>query len=100
MDGKGRDLDNISIEPFWRFLKYECVYLDAWETGSQVMSDIGHGSNPTTTDALTPPMAVNRPLWSTLTASKPLSRCRQKLKSPGNLYNDRRLSQFFRIVIS
>lgn len=27
MDGKGRALDNIFIERFWRSLKYECVYL-------------------------------------------------------------------------
>lgn len=32
MDGKGRFLDNIFIERLWRTLKYECVYLHAWET--------------------------------------------------------------------
>lgn len=31
MDGKGRFLDNIFIERLWRTLKYECVYLHAWE---------------------------------------------------------------------
>ncbi|SDX64494.1 Integrase core domain-containing protein [Roseicitreum antarcticum] len=35
MDGKGRYLDNIFIERLWRTLKYECVYLHTWETGSQ-----------------------------------------------------------------
>jgi len=35
MDGKGRFLDNIFIERLWRTLKYECVYLHAWETGSE-----------------------------------------------------------------
>ena len=35
MDGKGRYLDNIFIERLWRTLKYECVYLHAWETGSE-----------------------------------------------------------------
>ena len=25
----------------WRSLKYECVYLRAWETGSQAMAGIG-----------------------------------------------------------
>jgi transposase InsO family protein len=34
MDGKGRFLDNIFAEWLWRSLKYECVYLHAWETGS------------------------------------------------------------------
>lgn len=35
MDGKGRCLDNVFVERLWRSLKYECVYLHAWETGSQ-----------------------------------------------------------------
>lgn len=41
MDGKGRCLDNIFIERLWRSLKYECVYLHAWETGSQARAGIG-----------------------------------------------------------
>jgi putative transposase len=41
MDGKGRCLDNIFIERLWRSLKYECVYLHAWETGSQAKAGIG-----------------------------------------------------------
>ncbi|MBL3705995.1 transposase [Sulfitobacter sp. BDSS02] len=41
MDGKGRCLDNIFIERLWRSLKYECVYLHAWETGSQAKDGIG-----------------------------------------------------------
>lgn len=40
MDGKGRCLDNIFIERLWRSLKYECVYLHAWETGSQARAGI------------------------------------------------------------
>lgn len=32
MDGKGRCLDNIPIERFWRTLKYEDVYLRTYET--------------------------------------------------------------------
>ncbi|PHS19359.1 MAG: hypothetical protein COA78_00505 [Blastopirellula sp.] len=35
IDGKGRFLDNIFVERLWRSLKYECVYLHAWETGSE-----------------------------------------------------------------
>ena len=34
MDGKGRALDNILIERFWRTLKYEDVYLKRYESGS------------------------------------------------------------------
>jgi putative transposase len=41
MDGKGRCIDNIFIERLWRSLKYECVYLHAWETGSQAKAEIG-----------------------------------------------------------
>jgi putative transposase len=33
MDGRGRCLDNVFIERLWRSLKYECVYLNAFETG-------------------------------------------------------------------
>lgn len=40
MDGKGRYLDNIFIERLWRTLKYECVYLHAWETGSQARGGV------------------------------------------------------------
>lgn len=40
MDGKGRGLDNVFVERFWRSLKYECVYLHAWETGSQAKAGI------------------------------------------------------------
>ncbi len=40
MDGKGRFLDNIFVERLWRTLKYECVYLHAWETGSQARAGI------------------------------------------------------------
>lgn len=40
MDGKGRFLDNIFVERLWRSLKYECVYLHAWETGSQAKAGV------------------------------------------------------------
>jgi putative transposase len=41
MDGRGRWRDNIFIERFWRSLKYECVYLHAFETGSRARHEIG-----------------------------------------------------------
>ena len=41
MDGKGRWMDNIMIERLWRTLKYECVYLNAFETGSEARDGIG-----------------------------------------------------------
>ena len=33
MDGRGRWMDNVFIERLWRSMKYECVYLHAFETG-------------------------------------------------------------------
>jgi putative transposase len=41
MDGKGRWTDNIFIERLWRSLKYECIYLHAFETGSEARRGIG-----------------------------------------------------------
>ena len=40
MDGKGRFLDNICIERLWRSLKYECVCLHAWDTGSEAKDGV------------------------------------------------------------
>ena len=40
MDGKGAWRDNRMIERLWRSLKYECVYLHAFETGSQARAEI------------------------------------------------------------
>ena len=39
-DGKGRFLDNIFIEGMWRTLKYECICLHAWETGSEARAGV------------------------------------------------------------
>jgi len=41
MDGKGRWMDNVFIERLWRSLKYECVYLNAFENGQQARHNIG-----------------------------------------------------------
>ena len=41
MDGRGRWMDNVFIERLWRSLKYECVYLNAFETGSEARVGIG-----------------------------------------------------------
>jgi len=41
MDGRGRWMDNVFIERLWRSLKYECVYLHAFETGSEARAGIG-----------------------------------------------------------
>ena len=41
MDARGRLIDNRMIERLWRSLKYECVYLNAFETGSEARDGIG-----------------------------------------------------------
>lgn len=41
MDGKGRWADNLMIERLWRSLKYECIYMNAFETGSLACTGIG-----------------------------------------------------------
>lgn len=41
MDGKGRALDNVAIERFWRTLKYEEVYLKDYMSMSEAKENIG-----------------------------------------------------------
>jgi putative transposase len=40
MDGKGRALDNVYIERFWRSLKYECVFLHRHNNMSELRESI------------------------------------------------------------
>lgn len=42
MDGKGRWMDNVFIERLWRSLKYECVYLNAFDNGNQAKRHINN----------------------------------------------------------
>ena len=42
MDGKGRALDNVVIERFWRSLKYEEVYLKEYENMAECREGIDH----------------------------------------------------------
>jgi putative transposase len=41
MDGKGRAIDNVFIERFWKSLKYEEVYLKAYESVKNAVLSIG-----------------------------------------------------------
>jgi putative transposase len=41
MDGRGRWLDNVFIERLWRSLKYECVYLHAFDSPREAKDRIG-----------------------------------------------------------
>jgi putative transposase len=40
MDGRGRWMDNVFIERLWRSLKYECIYLNDFATGSEVRAGL------------------------------------------------------------
>jgi putative transposase len=40
MDGKGRALDNIFIERFWKSVKYENVYLYVYENGTDLYNGL------------------------------------------------------------
>ena len=42
MDGKGRAIDNVFTERFWRSLKYEEVYLKSYLSGKEAYQAIGH----------------------------------------------------------
>lgn len=42
MDGKGRWMDNVFVERLWRSLKYEEVYLKAYDTVAQAEQSIGN----------------------------------------------------------
>jgi len=33
-------MDNVFIERLWRSLKYECVYMNAFETGSETQAGL------------------------------------------------------------
>ena len=41
MDGKGRWMDNVFVERLWRSVKYEEVYLKAYETVAEARQGIG-----------------------------------------------------------
>jgi len=45
MDGKGCWRDNVFVERLWRTIKYEEVYLKAYESVSQARASIGHYLN-------------------------------------------------------
>ena len=40
MDGKGRATDNVYIERFWRDIKYNCIYLHAFQTPATLYKGI------------------------------------------------------------
>ena len=45
MDGKGRWMDNVFVERLWRSVKYEDVYLRAYETPTELRAGLGRYFN-------------------------------------------------------
>jgi putative transposase len=45
MDGKGCWVDNVFLKRLWRSLKYECVHLNAFETGLALRAGLGQWIN-------------------------------------------------------
>lgn len=45
MDGRGRWLDNVFVERLWRSLKYEEIYLHAYESAQEARTSIGKWFN-------------------------------------------------------
>ncbi len=45
MDGKGCWMDNVFIERLWRSLKYECIYLNAFDTIREASDGIDYWMN-------------------------------------------------------
>lgn len=62
MDGKGRALDNIPIERFWRTIKYEEVYLKTYETVAEAKIELTkyiHWYNNHRRHSIVPPKEKN-----------------------------------------
>ncbi|MBW4047886.1 MAG: DDE-type integrase/transposase/recombinase [Proteobacteria bacterium] len=83
MDGRGGWRHNVFVERLWRSIKYEEVYLKAYETVSAARTGIGQYLRPSTTRAgRTRPTPGARPMWLTST------RCRTRRSPP-----DRRVAR-------
>ena len=61
MDGKGRWMDNVFIERLWRSMKYECVYLHAFETRSELRAGLTKRISPYNARRPHPALAGRRP---------------------------------------
>jgi putative transposase len=73
MDGKGRWIDNVFIERFWRSLKYEEVYLHGYDDLRQARSGIerylryyNHGRSHQSLNGSTPEQVYHHPTADTL----------------------------------
>ncbi|NOW49073.1 transposase InsO family protein, partial [Novosphingobium sp. SG751A] len=60
-------MNNVFIERLWRSVKYECVYLHAFETGSELRAGLARWFTYYNPASLHPPVYVaegNRLCWS------------------------------------
>ena len=94
MDSKGRWMDNVFIERLWRSLKYECVYLHAFETSSEARSGIGHWINFYNTQR-PHSMDGHRAKHTMACPCRPRTRLRRKLELRFHLRQPDRLSKIW-----
>jgi putative transposase len=62
MDGRGRWIDNVLIERLWRSLRYERVYLNAFEIGSKLRAGLGRWITYYNTECPHSGLAVRTPV--------------------------------------
>lgn len=61
MDGRGRWMDSVFIERLWRSMKYACVCLHAFETGSEARAGLGRWSASCNADRPHPALGGRTP---------------------------------------
>lgn len=72
MDGRGRALDNIFVERFWRSLKYENIYPNSYETISDAKTGIAEYFRFYNNERLHQSLDYNTPMsvhWNQITTS-------------------------------
>jgi len=72
MDGKGRCIDNVFVERVWRSLKYEEVFLHAYEDLDEARAALAGTSNSTTSFGRTRLSATRRQMPSTVASRSAL----------------------------
>jgi putative transposase len=83
-------ITNTFVERLWRSQKYECVYLHAWETGTEAKAGVRkliefyNHKRPHSTLGGQPPAVV---YWQTNEQTTPISRSKKLLNLCQNLSN-------------
>jgi putative transposase len=79
MDGKGRALDNVWIERFWKSIKYEYVYLNPCDDGFELAKGLQTTSNISTKRYIIS-HSKNKMTYNKKINQKVLSKARTKTK--------------------